>query len=46
MLDIRELIRRVQMGEKDRRVARDLGVNRKTVAKYREWAEREGACWM
>jgi transposase len=42
VLDIRELIRRVQLGEGDRRVARDLGVSRKTVAKYREWADREG----
>jgi transposase len=42
VLDIRELIRRVQMGEGDRRVARDLGVSRKTVAKYREWAAQEG----
>src|SRR6266540_871074 len=31
VLDIRELIRRVQMGEGDRGVARDLGVSRKTV---------------
>jgi transposase len=42
VLDIRELIRRLQLGEGDRRVARDLGVSRKTVAKYREWADREG----
>ena len=42
VLDIRELIRRVQLGEGDRQVARDLGVSRKTVAKYREWADREG----
>jgi transposase len=42
VLDIRELIRRVHLGEGDRRVARDLGVSRKTVVKYREWADREG----
>jgi transposase len=41
-LDIRELIRRVQAGDTDRRVARDMGLARKTVAKYRAWAEPEG----
>ncbi len=40
MLEIRELIRRVQLGETDRRIARDLQVSRKTVSKYRAWAEQ------
>jgi hypothetical protein len=39
-LDIRELIRRVQLGDTDRRIARDLQVSRKTVRKYRAWAEQ------
>lgn len=39
MLDVRELLRTVQMGEGSiRRVARDLGLSRKTVVKYRAWA--------
>ena len=42
MLDIRELIRRVQLGEADRQIARDLQVSRKTVSKYRTWAQQQG----
>jgi len=34
----REVIRRIKLGEGDRRIARDLGASRNTVAKYREWA--------
>jgi transposase len=41
-LDIREVIRRLQLGEPDRRIARDLQVSRKTVGKYREWAAAQG----
>jgi hypothetical protein len=37
-LDIREILRRLQLGERDRRIARDLHLSRKTVGKYREWA--------
>ena len=40
--DIREVIRRLQLGEPDRRIARDLGVSRNTVAHYREWATAQG----
>jgi len=38
VLDIREILRRLQLGERDRRIARDLRISRKTVGKYREWA--------
>jgi transposase len=38
VLDVRELIRRLRLGETDRRIARDLGMSRKTVGKYRQWA--------
>ena len=41
MLDIRGLIRRVQLGETDRQIARDLLVSRKTVKKYRVWAQQQ-----
>lgn len=41
-LDVRELIRRLQAGQKHRQIARDLGVARKTVRKYRDLAERQG----
>ena len=40
--DIRELVRRLRMGEPDRRIARDLGMSRNTVARYRAWAEARG----
>ena len=40
MLDIRELIRRLQLGETDRQIARDVQVSRKTVSKYRVWAQQ------
>ena len=40
--DIRELVRRLRMGEPDRRIARDLGMSRNTVARYRAWAEPRG----
>ncbi|MCI0407155.1 MAG: IS21 family transposase [Acidobacteria bacterium] len=42
MLDVRELIRRLQLGEGDRPIARDLQLSRKTVSKYRSWAQAEG----
>jgi transposase len=42
VLDIREIIRRLQVGEHDRRIARDLGASRKTIQKYRAWAEGHG----
>jgi hypothetical protein len=40
--DVRELVRRLRMGEPDRRIARDLGVSRNTVARYRGWAQQRG----
>jgi len=42
VLDVREVVRRVQLGEGDRRIARDLGMSRKTVTKYRAWAAGQG----
>ncbi|PIX41415.1 MAG: IS21 family transposase [Armatimonadetes bacterium CG_4_10_14_3_um_filter_66_18] len=42
-MEIRELVRRVSCGQSDRAIAQDLGVDRKTVAEYRRWAEAEGA---
>ena len=40
VLEIRELIRRLQLDETDRQIARDLQVSRKTVRKYRRWAQQ------
>jgi hypothetical protein len=36
--DIREILRRLQLGERARRIARDLEVSRNTVAHYQRWA--------
>jgi transposase len=41
-LDIREIVRRLQLGQGDRAIARDLTTSRKTVAKYRAWAATQG----
>lgn len=41
-LDVRELVRRLRAGETDRAIARDLGIARKTAAKYRQLAQGEG----
>lgn len=38
ILDVRELVRRVRAGQTDRAIARELGVARKTVTKYRKLA--------
>lgn len=42
MTDIREILGRLHLGEPDRRIARDLGISRNTVAHYRLWATRHG----
>jgi len=36
--DIREVLRRLRAGDGDRRIARELGLGRNTVARYRRWA--------
>jgi FixJ family two-component response regulator len=40
--EIREILRRLQLGERARRIARDLEVSRNTVAHYRQWAAKHG----
>ena len=41
-MDIREFIRHIREGRSDRTIARCLNINRKTVARYRTWAEEQG----
>jgi transposase len=41
-MDIRELVRHLQRTASDRAVARELGVHRKTVQRYRAWAAAQG----
>lgn len=42
MLDIREILRRLQLGQGHRAIARDLAISRKTVTKYHGWATMHG----
>ena len=39
VLDVREMLRRLRAGDSGRRIARELGVSRLTVKKYRKQAE-------
>ena len=41
-VDIRSILHHIQQGVSDRRIARELGVNRRTVQQYRKWAEEQG----
>lgn len=41
VLDVQEILRRIRAGESDRAVARDLGLARKTVARYRRKAQEK-----
>ena len=41
-MDIREVMRRLRKGQSDRAVARAMGINRKTVGRYRTWAAEQG----
>ena len=40
-MDIREILRRLRKGESDRAIAKALGVDRKTVGRYRKWAAEQ-----
>jgi transposase-like protein len=40
--DVREVLRRLRLGEPVRRIARELGVSRNTVAGYARWARQHG----
>jgi len=40
--DMREVLRRLRLGEPERPIARDLGLSRNTVASYRRWARAHG----
>ena len=41
-MDIREILRQVRAGESDWQIHKAVGVNRRTIRKYREWAQHEG----
>ena len=41
-MDVREMLRQLREGESERAVARAVQVSRKTVRRYRRWAEERG----
>lgn len=41
-MDIRAILYHIQQGASDRRTARELKVNRRTVQQYRQWAGEQG----
>ena len=42
VLDVCELVRRLKCRQADRAIARDMGISRNTVKRYRRWAEEKG----
>ena len=41
-MDIREMLRHLRRGQSNRAVAKTMGIDRKTVARYRTWAIEQG----
>jgi transposase len=41
-MDIRELLRHMRQGQSNRAIAKALGIDRKTVSRYRAWAVEQG----
>jgi transposase len=41
-VDVREILRHLRKGQTNRAVERAIGINRKTVARYRAWATEQG----
>jgi len=42
LMDIRELILQIRAESRDRQVARETGIDRRTVKRYRKWAKEQG----
>ena len=41
-MDVRELLTQIRANESDRQIHRDTGVARRTIKRYREWAQVQG----
>jgi transposase len=41
-MDIREMLRYLQTGASNRQIAREMEVDRRTVSRYRHWAQAQG----
>ena len=42
VFDIKELVRQLRLGQKERAIGRHMGFHRKTIRKYKELAEKHG----
>jgi hypothetical protein len=42
LMDIRELLIHIRAGASYRQIQRDTGFDRRTVKRYREWAQQQG----
>jgi transposase len=42
LMDIREILAHIRAGSSNRQIERDLKIDRRTVRRYREWAEGQG----
>ena len=40
-MDIRELLLHIRAGSSDRQIAQDMDIDRRTVKRYREWAQEQ-----
>jgi len=41
-MDIREILRQLRQGQSNRAIERATGIHRKTIARYRVWAKKQG----
>lgn len=41
-MDIREMLNQLRSGASDRQISKDMEIDRRTVKRYREWAQKQG----